>query len=431
MDPLDCTLDNTATGLEPPTAGESAGGLFVITYVAAAFGIWVAVVAPATVTLAVRIAEVSPKGFAALYSLVAGVGGLISIPASPIAGRLSDVSGSRFGRRRPYIVTGGVVALVGAGILATTSSTVTLVSGWALVMIGNQVSLVPFWAMISDRVSPKRQGLLAGLAGAMQSGAALAGTWYAARAHSTTTMLIAPPAVGLGLVLLFAVLVPEQQVLSTEPANLTQVLRGLVFNPIRERGLVFALVAIGLLTAAISVTTLYALYYLRGPLGVGGSTALEDLFRLTLISNVCALAAAPVAGHIGDRLGRRSSVYGSAAILAAAGLLTIQATKTVDGLFIGAAFIGVASGVFAGQSLSLVMSLGDASVGGRNLGLVSVAMQLPYSLVPLVASVLLRIGGGDSNFVALWMASAIAALLVVPALHLAQRYGGPRTDASR
>ncbi|MER7604662.1 MFS transporter [Nocardioides sp. NPDC127503] len=43
---------------------------------------------------------------------ILGIGGLVSLIACPLAGRLSDRTASRFGRRRPWIVGGAIVAFL-------------------------------------------------------------------------------------------------------------------------------------------------------------------------------------------------------------------------------------------------------------------------------------------------------------------------------
>ena len=63
---------------------------FIACYAFALLGAWMAIMTPATVTLALRVAQIDPLGKERNYSLVAGVGALFALCANPLFGALSD-----------------------------------------------------------------------------------------------------------------------------------------------------------------------------------------------------------------------------------------------------------------------------------------------------------------------------------------------------
>src|SRR5690348_17621765 len=91
---------------------------FILLYALAFLSTSVLFLAPLLVTLALKVntlvgAERAPNNL----SLVASIGGLLSIVANPFFGRMSDRTASRWGMRRPWMVTGllggtsGIVAI--------------------------------------------------------------------------------------------------------------------------------------------------------------------------------------------------------------------------------------------------------------------------------------------------------------------------------
>src|SRR5207237_148619 len=84
----------------PGGTAQPVGGLFVGLYVLAIVGLWIALLTPASVTLALRVADLDPAGKASSLALVTGVGAIFAMVSNPVFGRLSDLCTSRWGRRR-------------------------------------------------------------------------------------------------------------------------------------------------------------------------------------------------------------------------------------------------------------------------------------------------------------------------------------------
>src|SRR3954454_22563638 len=119
--------------------------LYVLTYA----GLWVAVQAPVLVSLPLQVEAIAPAHPAQSLSLVLGLGSLVAF-GSPLFGRLSDRTTSRFGRRKPWLVGGALMGLVGAVILASASTVPVLTAGWCLVKLGCGVSLAALLAVLAE-----------------------------------------------------------------------------------------------------------------------------------------------------------------------------------------------------------------------------------------------------------------------------------------
>ena len=77
---------------------------------------------------------------------------------------------------------------------------------------------------------------------------------------------------------------------------------------------------------------------------------------------------------------------------------------------------GVAAGVMMGSYVAFgIAAMRDKVAAARNLGVINIAITLPFSLIPFVAPVLLGIGGGTANYVALVLfGGALTLLGIIP-----------------
>ena len=81
-------------GARPPGSRRAEIGMPI-----ALLGLFVALLPPIIVSLALKVAEVAPESTAGTLSLVLGLGALVALVVNPLAGRLSDRTRGRFGSR--------------------------------------------------------------------------------------------------------------------------------------------------------------------------------------------------------------------------------------------------------------------------------------------------------------------------------------------
>ena len=76
-----------------------------------------------------------------------------------IFGALSDITRSRFGKRTPWIVAGGLITAAGYVLAFSSAQLVGIVAGWCIVQVGVNMMIAPAVAVLSDRHSGKRAWL--------------------------------------------------------------------------------------------------------------------------------------------------------------------------------------------------------------------------------------------------------------------------------
>jgi MFS family permease len=129
-------------------------------------------------TLAARAAWTNDHAGLA-QALVVAPGLIVALVANPYFGLLSDRTPGRFGRRRPYVLGGTVVNVIGLFVMAFAPlafivsgsgnalpiSLFVLMAGLVVVLFSNNAAAAPFHALLPDTVPIEQRGVASGIMG--------------------------------------------------------------------------------------------------------------------------------------------------------------------------------------------------------------------------------------------------------------------------
>src|SRR5262249_33210574 len=124
------------------------------------------IVLPVQILPIVAPGEVGSTQQAAILSILSTVSALIAM-AAPLAGALSDRTTSVWGRRRPYIMAGALLLLLGASVLATPRRVAFLLAGLVLFQLGGTVCTAGYLGLLPDLVPQAQRGEASGYIGLM------------------------------------------------------------------------------------------------------------------------------------------------------------------------------------------------------------------------------------------------------------------------
>lgn len=207
-----------------------------------------------------------PASFAFTRLLVSTVGAVVAFVANPVFGRISDRTTGRFGRRRPWLVAGVLGLTVCLLINATTNSLAVVVVAWFVGQTSANAALAAHVATVADQVPMFQRGRVAGLLGVMQN-LAILGAAYAGRLFSENLLVLflVPGLVGLGLMLLFAVVLPDRPLPQrpTGDGGIRTLLKTFWVNPRRSPDFAFVWASRFLLVLASYLFTTFRLLYLQ------------------------------------------------------------------------------------------------------------------------------------------------------------------------
>ncbi len=125
------------------------------------------VVIPTQVLLFEPSSQVGSAEQATLLSWLATAAAIVSLFMPPLVGAFSDRTPGRLGRRRPYIILGGVLLVSGTPLLVDSSTLVTFLIGLALLHFGMNIIMPAYQSLVPDRVPEEQRGVASGFVGGL------------------------------------------------------------------------------------------------------------------------------------------------------------------------------------------------------------------------------------------------------------------------
>jgi MFS family permease len=102
-----------------------------------------------------------------LIGRVTAAGGIFALLTPILVGWLSDRTVSRWGRRRPWMVAGTILNIVGLGLLAFAAGPLALIAAYLVVQLSNNAAGAAYTGVIPDVVAAEDRGRASGLLGTM------------------------------------------------------------------------------------------------------------------------------------------------------------------------------------------------------------------------------------------------------------------------
>jgi MFS family permease len=381
-------------------AAPRVGPGFVALYTLAFLSTSLLFLAPLLVTLALKVnslvgAERAPNSL----SLVAGVGGLLSIVANPFFGRMSDRTSSPWGMRRPWMVIGLLVGSSGILAIALAPNIPVVLVGWCIAQVFFNALLAAEVAVLPDQVPPAQRGMVSGVLGVCVPIASVTGTFLVKLfAGNLLVMFLAPCAIGGFFVLLFAVVLRDRRLAAADKPSwsLREFAATFYVDPRKSPDFAWAFASRFLFVLAYAFLATYQAYYLLNKLGSAEADVPQQIFLGTLVQSVLVVLASLAGGRLSDRTGRRKVFVLSASIVYGFALFLIAAATDVNGFLVGMAVSGLGFGVYVAVDLALVVDvLPDEDNAAKDLGVFNIAGALPFTIAPAIAPAVLALGGGS------------------------------------
>ena len=338
--------------------------------------------------------------------LVLSAGGLAGVIFAPVAGRFSDRTRLRIGRRRPWAIGGSLLAAIGLLLTGSADGPVLVGAAWVVTSVGVSVISAALTALIADQLDEQR-----GAASAAASSAQAVGIVVGVGAIVLLGLGTgASYAVLAGFILVIgtvtAVLLPDPPpphaaLLSLHARrDLTRARISSLVDPSFTRLLISRFIV----NVGNALGTSLLLFLLLYGIMIPAADAEGRLLELIVIYTIFVVLASVIVGMVSDRKGNRRLWTVLSALVQASSGVIILISPNFTTTAVAAGVMGAGYGAYMAVSLALATDLLlDPDDHARDLSLVNSAANLGQLVGPLLGAGLVALVGG------FWLLFATAA----------------------
>jgi MFS family permease len=309
-------------------------------------------------------------------AIVAVLSFVFSVAVQPTVGSISDYATTRWGRRKPFIVSGAIFdALFLVGI-ATANSLMAIAAFVVLLSLSTNVARGPFQGYVPDLVPDRQVGLASAMVGLMQVLGNVTGFALAAIANvqgNVGLAIFAIAAVEIGTMLSVVLKVPNGPPAKSRDGRSWASIAAETWGTdiLRERSYIWLLGSRLFILMGGAAVLNFIYLYLPDSLGLTQAEAGGAFLQMLGAATVLSLLSIVPASRLSDRIGRKPVIYGCTALGAAGvGIIAIAPNPLVA--TIGAGLFGASQGTFLSVDWALMTDIIPKASSGRYMGLSNV-----------------------------------------------------------
>ncbi len=397
-----------------------------------------------SIILPLRLLEYVPESQKNTYlGLLTFTGLILAMITQPIAGAISDRSNFIWGRRRPYVLLGGILALIFLPGIGLAGSYAVIFIIYCLLQISCNTAQAPYQAFIPDLIPHTRRGLASGVKSLLEvlGGVALVrltaylmGRYFGGEGGSWLWMALgALMTVLLAATVVTVLTVKERPRTGTPRLSLLTLHKSFKIDVKAHHDFSWFLVSRALLGMPGVILQIFALYYLMDVVGIANPAAVAG--DLMVVVGVCLLVTVYPAGRLSDRFGRKPIVI-SSGLLGAVGILSLFLSRNYIGIMFSGALLGMANGALLSSSWALATDLAVTGEEARYLGVTTLAMAGGSALARLIGPVIdffnkINFGLGYQVMLLVCFLSFIAGALLIIKVRQPERSSSGETKKGR
>ncbi len=329
--------------------------------------------------------------------LLTFAGLILAMIVQPIAGALSDRANFSWGRRRPYILGGTILAVLLLPGIGWGGSYIAIFIIYCLLQITSNAAQGPYQGFIPDLVPGGKRGVASGVKSFLEIGGGVAllfpialfmDRYSAGEGGSWLWLSLAM----VGLVLLVAMIATVLTVKErpgaggSRPPLLPALYQSFKIDAKVNRDFIWFLVSRLFIIMAFTTLQTFTLYFLMDVVGVPDPAAATAKFSIVAVAGM--LVIAYPAGRLSDRIGRRP-IATTAGLLGALGVALIFLFKdSYTPIMLCGGLVGISFGAFISSNWALATDLVPKGEEARYLGLTNLATAGGAALARLIGPVI-------------------------------------------
>lgn len=369
-----------------------------------------------------QIAALNPGEKANNLALMFAVTSVFSTLTTPIAGALSDRTRTRWGRRSPWIAIASLIGSLCLFGVSWMTSFWSLMVLWVMATVAYNSMQPAMTTVIADRFPPETRGVVSGVVGAGMTAGLTAGTVVAGYLAGARVLAYGLFAVAIAVSCLAFVLINREASSADAPVrhfSWKAFAASFWISPKKHPDFAWAFAGRFTIYMGYQAVAAYLLYILRDYIGLSDAASNIAIANLAILTLVCLIVSSLASGFLSDRLQRRKPFVVASSLIMGCAMVAPLVLPTMTGMWIYAGAIGVGYGMFMSIDMALMTQvLPKSAVGdeGKDLGVLTTAVNIPQIISPVMAAVLLHLF--DNNYAAIFIAAIIfvfsSAFLVAP-----------------
>jgi MFS family permease len=369
-----------------------------------------------------QIAALNPAEKANNLALMFAVTSVFSTLTTPIAGALSDRTRTRWGRRSPWIAIASLIGSLCLFGVSWMTSLWSLMVLWVMAAVAYNSMQPAMTTVIADRFPPHTRGVVSGVVGAGMTAGLTAGTVVAGYLAGARVLAYGRFAAPIAVSCLAFVLINREDSSADVPArpfSWKAFAASFWISPRDHPDFAWAFAGRFTVYMGYQAVAAYLLYILRDYIGLSDARSNLAIANLAILTLVCLIVSSLASGFLSDRLQRRKPFVVASSLIMGCAMVAPLILPTMTGMWIYAGAIGVGYGMFMSIDMALMTQvLPKTAVGdeGKDLGVLTTAVNIPQIISPVMAAVLLHLF--DNNYAAIFVAAILfvfsSAFLVAP-----------------
>ncbi|HLH63240.1 MAG TPA: MFS transporter [Ktedonobacteraceae bacterium] len=378
------------------------------------------IVLPTQILLFFPSNQVGSAEQATVLSWLVMAASLISLLMPPLIGTFSDRTSGGLGRRRPYLIAGGLLVIASTPLLVNGSTLAYFLAGLALLHIGMNIINPAYQSLVPDQVPEEQRGTASGYVGGLSILGSVASLGLAAyllggvnqqgfnaslvRQNAGIYYMVTATLMTIGI-LITVLSVREIPYRRTSPMKRETTLLGLCWRlvhhwiePWGKYNFTVVFLTRTAIMLGITLFMTYVEYYFARVQNVGNFVATTALIAVLALGG--GVVSGILSGVLSDRMKRRAPVVCIATLFMAATACIFVVASGNLGIWlwpIGILF-GLGYGAFSSVDWALTIdALPSLKEAGKHLGLWNASTTIPAIMAPLLGSAMINIAGGQGN----------------------------------
>jgi MFS family permease len=334
-------------------------------------------------------------------AVVFAITSVFSTLTTPIAGALSDRTRTRWGRRTPWMVLGSLGGALSLAAVSQMHELWSITVCWLGAAVGLNCMQSALTTVVADRFPPEQRGKVSGFVGGGMTAGGTVGIVVAGHLAWNITLAYLVFAAAIAVVCVgFVIVNPEPAHTGAPPGrfDLGAFLKGFWVDPRRHPDFAWAFLGRFTIYMGYQGIVTYLLYILQDYINLSIDQSNKTIASLSTVTFFALVIAGFGSGLLSDAIGRRKPLVFAAGLLMTAAMTVPLLTASVDAMYAYAVLIGIGYGAFMSVDMALmtqVLPKTDGESTGKDLGILTTAVNIPQILSPVWAAWLLAMFHND------------------------------------